>query len=129
VRFYYMVAIIYLPLAWVTRADGHIAAQIFTQYMKPQHRQWLEGVIHVLLCIFMLFLTWQTGREAVKMTIVNEVHQAADAFFWIWPARWYLPIGSALMSVYALTMAVQKLFGEVAEPQGDAPEPLDIGAD
>lgn len=115
VRFYYMVGIIYLPLAWVTRMDGHISAQIFTQYMKPKNRQRLEGAIHVLLFVFMLFLTYQTGHEAIRMTVVNEVHEAADAFFWIWPARWYLPLGSGLMAIYALTMGIQKLFGPVVE--------------
>lgn len=126
VRFYYMVGIIYFPLAWVTRMDGHISAQIFTQYMKPKNRQILEGVIHILLFVFMAFLTYQTGHEAIKMTQVNEVHQAADAFFWIWPARWYLPLGSGLMSIYALTMGIQKLFGEVVETAAPDQKPLAI---
>jgi TRAP-type C4-dicarboxylate transport system permease small subunit len=129
VRFYYMVAIIYFPLAWVTRMDGHIAAQIFTQYMTDKNRQRLEGVIHILLFLFMAVLTWQTGTEAYRMMVINEVHQAADAFFKIWPARWYLPLGSGLMSIYALTMALQKLFGPIVETKGDDVTAMQISVD
>jgi TRAP-type C4-dicarboxylate transport system permease small subunit len=97
--------------------------------MTDKNRQRLEGVIHILLFLFMAVLTWQTGTEAYRMMVINEVHQAADAFFKIWPARWYLPLGSGLMSIYALTMALQKLFGPIVETKGDDVTAMQISVD
>jgi len=38
VTYYYMVACAYFPLAYVTRGDGHISAQIFTQALPRRAR-------------------------------------------------------------------------------------------
>jgi TRAP-type C4-dicarboxylate transport system permease small subunit len=111
VTYYYMVGCAYLPLAYVTRGDGHISAQIFTQALPERARAILEGIILIALGLFMLLVTWQTSVEAVSMTRVGEVYHAIVSIP-KWPARWLLPIGSALMAIYAFLMAVQRLSGE-----------------
>jgi len=122
VTFYYMVACTYLPLAYVTRADGHISAQIFTDYMPARPREILEGVILLCLAAFMVIIVWATTIEAVVMTQVGETHQAATIYLAKWPARWYLPIGSGIMGLYALAMGLRKLMGSgtTTTPAGGA---------
>ena len=114
VAYYYMTALTFFALAYVTRGDGHISAEIFTQNLAPRAREILEGVIALALCIFMLVFTWQTVSEAISMTNAGETHQAARTMVPKWPARWYLPIGTAIMAAYALLLAVQKLSGGAA---------------
>jgi TRAP-type C4-dicarboxylate transport system permease small subunit len=111
VTYYYMVACAYLPLAYVTRGDGHISAQIFTQALPERARALLEAVILIALGLFMLLVTWQTSVEAVSMTRVGEVYHAIVSVP-KWPARWFLPIGSVLMALCAFLLAAGRFGGE-----------------
>ena len=114
VAYYYMAGLIFLALAHVTRTDNHIVAEIFTQNLSPRGREILEGVIALLLCAFMVVVTWQTAVEAVSMTSISEIHQAATMNLPKWPARWFLPVGSALMALCALMIGITKLRGDSA---------------
>jgi TRAP-type C4-dicarboxylate transport system permease small subunit len=124
VAFYYMAGLIFLALAHVTRTNNHIAAEIFTQVLPPRAREILEGVIALALCAFMVIVTWQTAVEAVAMTSISEIHQAATMNLPKWPARWYLPIGSALMAVVALLIGIKKLRGEPITEQPSGPKAM-----
>lgn len=125
VAFYYMACLTYLSLAYVTRADGHIAAEIFTDRMGKRPREILEGVIALALGGYMLVFTWQTAGEALTMTRVGEIQQSATIYLLKWPTRWYLPIGGFLMALAALVIAVGKLAGK---PPAKRPADLNITA-
>jgi TRAP-type C4-dicarboxylate transport system permease small subunit len=112
VGFYYMAGLTFLSLAYVTRADGHISAEIFTQWLSPRALEILIGVIALMLFAYMAIFTWQTAREAMTMMNIGEIYQAARINLPKWPGRWYLPIGGALMAVCALAIGVRKLLGE-----------------
>lgn len=124
--FYYMTASTFFALAYVTRGNGHISAQIFTEFLGGRPRQLLEGAILILLFLFMLLLTWQLTIEASRMTTTGEVHQAATIDVPKWPGRWFLAIGSALMAIYALAAGLRKLLGyEDEETPTEKPATLD----
>jgi len=114
VAFYYMAGLTFLSLAFVTRANGHIAAEVFTDLLSHRTREIIEAVIGIGLFLFMALFAWQTFNEAVTMTRISEVHQAATLLLPKWPPRWFLPGGAALMAVMALLIAVRKLIGEPA---------------
>jgi TRAP-type C4-dicarboxylate transport system permease small subunit len=121
VAYYYMTSVAFLSLAYVTRGNGHIAAEFFTELMSARHREVLEGVIALALGAFMLLLTWQLGREAVTMTLTAEVHQGVTMNLPKWPGRWIMTVGSAIMALGALSMSVQKLLGTgVQAPRASA---------
>jgi TRAP-type C4-dicarboxylate transport system permease small subunit len=111
VAFYYMTSVAFLSLAYVTRGNGHLAAEFFTERMKPRHREILAGVIAIWLGLFMLLLTWQLTQEAVTMTAMAEVHQGVTMNLPKWPGRWIMAIGSAIMMAFSFAIGVQKLFG------------------
>lgn len=116
VAFYYMAGLVFLALAHVTRSNNHIAAEIFTQSLSPRVRDILEGIIALAMALFMAVVTWQTATEAVAMTGVGEIHQAATANLPKWPARWFLPVGSGLMALCALLIGINKLLGHAGTP-------------
>jgi TRAP-type C4-dicarboxylate transport system permease small subunit len=125
--YYYMSAVTFFALGYVTRTDGHISAQFFTAWMPPRAREILEGVIAIVLCAYMVLLVWQTGHEALAMTGVGEVHQAANLYLPKWPPRWFLPIGSAIMALAALAIAIDKLAGRPAgAASGGPPAPAPL---
>lgn len=109
--FYYMTASTFFAFAYVTRGDGHISAQIFTEFLGPRAREILDGCILIFLFLFMLLLTWQQVVEAVSMTAIGEIHQGATVNVPKWPGRWFLAIGSALMALYAVAAGIRKLLG------------------
>jgi TRAP-type C4-dicarboxylate transport system permease small subunit len=121
VAFYYMTSVAFLSLAYVTRSDGHIAAQIFTEALSPRHREILEGAISILLGLFMLLVTWQIGVEAMRMTAMGEIHQGAGINIPKWPGRWIMTIGAFVMALYAFAIGVRKLAG-MGAPSGRAGE-------
>lgn len=123
--YYYMSALVFFSLAYVTRANGHISAEIFTQAMTPRAREILEGAIALALGIFMTVFSWVTFNEAVAMTNIGEVHQAATVLLPKWPPRWFLPIGGGLMALYAFLIAIQKLCGSGEEPGRLEPATVD----
>ena len=119
VAYYYMAGLVFFALAYVTRANGHISAEIFTELLPPRAREILEGTVALALCLFMAVFTWQTFTEATTMTRIEEVHQAATMLLPKWPPRWFLPIGGGLMAIYALLIAIQKIRGSA---RGDQPQ-------
>jgi TRAP-type C4-dicarboxylate transport system permease small subunit len=114
VAYYYMAGLVFFSLAYVTRANGHISAEVFTQMLAPRSREILEACIAFALFGFMALFAWETWREAISMTRIGEIHQAATLYLPKWPPRWFLPVGSAVMALYALLIAVQKFRGEAA---------------
>lgn len=121
VMFYYMAGLTFLSLAFVTRADGHIAAEIFTDYMAPRPRAILEGVIALALGGYMLVFTWQTVGEAITMTHAGEIQQTATIQLPKWPTRWFLPFGGFLMALAAILIGIRKLTGAVVVPKPASP--------
>jgi TRAP-type C4-dicarboxylate transport system permease small subunit len=113
VAYYFMVALTFLPLAHITREDGHLKAEFFTRGLSARGRAILEGIVLLVLFGFMAMLCWQTTLAAIDKTEVGEIIQAAQTTLQVWPARWVLPVGAAVMAIYALTLAVWKLTGEV----------------
>jgi TRAP-type C4-dicarboxylate transport system permease small subunit len=125
VAFYYMTSVAFLSLAYVLRGNGHLAAEFFTERLKPRQRELLEGAILTGLGIFTLVLTWQLYNEAVTMTRIQEVHQGVSFNLPKWPGRWFMTVGSAIMTVAAFSMAVHRLFG-IAENSNAGARPASL---
>lgn len=94
VSFYYMVVIVFLCLGYVELRGEHIRVDLFAQ-MMPQS---LQLVLYQLACVlglvFFGMLFWQSGQDAIDAT--TRAEEAMSNFtFYIWPARWALPVGFA----------------------------------
>jgi TRAP-type C4-dicarboxylate transport system permease small subunit len=97
---WYMVAICYLPWAWLTRHDNHIVAGVFEHIGTPWFGYWIEVVVKVVMLIYVSVFGWQTGLRAMQQTRAGEVWEAAGGFIPIWPSRWILPLSALLMGLY-----------------------------
>ncbi len=92
--YYYMVIVVFLSLGYVELRAEHIRVDLFAQ-MMPQA---VQLALYLLACalglVFFGLLFWQTGKDAISATARAE--EAMSNFtFYIWPARWALPIGFA----------------------------------
>ena len=111
VSHYYMVGVIFWPLAYVQSRRGHFAAEIFTQRLAPQVLVLLEAVVTLVTALLLAFLTWRTAAYAFEFTQVRESVQTAYFTIPTWPSRWFVPLGLGLMALYALVQALQALAG------------------
>ncbi len=120
VSHYYMVGLIYLPLSYVQSRGSHIVAEIFTQNLAARARAILEGGIGLFLFVYVVLFVLTSGREAIEKTIENEFLEATESFIIIWPTRWFVTLGFAVMGLYAIFQAVKSLRSATSggEPSG-----------
>jgi len=118
---WYMVAVCYLPWAWITRTDNHIVAGVFERIGTARFGYWIEIVVKLFMLLYVAVFTWQTFQRAVQQTRAGEVWEAAGGFIPIWPSRWTLPIAAGLMTLYLIL----RIWRDVARGfDPDAREPV-----
>ena len=99
---YYMVGVIFFPLAYVSHHEGHIKVELFTQNMRPRPLAGLEAVIGIIGFVFMVWFCWETVAESIHSTIEREQWETAADLVTIWPSRWVMVAGVVLMTIYLL---------------------------
>lgn len=115
VTYYYMVALVYLPLAFIDRAGGHITADLLSQFLPPRAVKYVDAFFRVLLAVFFLVLFWITLRDAIERTIDGEAVMSAFGPFDVWPSRWSVPVGFGLAGIYTIVLALKQLVDNVSE--------------
>lgn len=108
---WYMVAIAFLPWAWIERRNNHIVAGMFERIGGPRFNFWLGAIVKVCTLAFVALFTWQAGVRAIEHTMAGEVVEAAGGFIPIWPSRWLLPIAGGSMGLYMALRVVADLAG------------------
>ena len=109
VQFYYMVALVFLPIAYIARGEGHICVELFTQKMKPGPRAYLNIFIGVLTLIWLVLIAWYSGEEAITTTLDNELQETGNGFLIVWPGRWFIPAGCAVMALSVLVQLIRDI--------------------
>ena len=111
VTYYYMVGAIFGPLAFVQSHRGHYVAEVFTRRMSRRAAAALDALCLLVTALLLAFLTWRTCAYAWSHTEAREHVQTAYFTIPTWPARWFVPAGLGLMSLYALAQALDWLVG------------------
>jgi len=99
---YYMVAIAYLPWAWLARKDAHIRVEMFTSFAPARFVEWLDIVVKIATVVFLSVFVWRTTLRALDQMRAGEVWQAGTTYISIWPSRWVLPVAGGLMALYLI---------------------------
>jgi TRAP-type C4-dicarboxylate transport system permease small subunit len=103
---YYMVATVFLALAHVQRRRKHIVVEVFTQRLSPAAVARLDSVTSLAAAVFMAVMTWAATLNAMANTRRWEVIEIIDVDLVVWPSRWFVPVGCAVMTVYLLVQTV-----------------------
>ncbi len=111
VSHYYMVGIIFWPLAYVQSRRGHFFAEVFTERMPPLVVRAIDAICMLVTALLLLFLTWRTAAYALEFTEARESVQTAYFTIATWPSRWFVPLGLGLMALYALVQSLQAFAG------------------
>ena len=102
VSYYYMVLAVFLPLAWVERRGEHIRVDLFVQLLPAGAQLALYLFACLLGALFFGAMAWQSTLDALRATRGLETIMS-NYLFYIWPARWALPLGlwAAVLAVLA----------------------------
>jgi TRAP-type C4-dicarboxylate transport system permease small subunit len=110
---YYMVAVAYLPWAWIARNDGHIRVDVFTSFLPPRAIEWVDIGAMILTTAYVSFFVWRATMRATEQYYAGEVWQAGTNYLAIWPSRFVLPVAGMLMVVYLVLRVVADLSAAV----------------
>lgn len=106
---YYMVALVFLPLGLVTRDDGHVVVELFTQGFGPRAMALINGLAGLLALAYIATMTVESAIVAWERTLIREAWESATVDIQVWPARWFLPIGCGLMTLCLMVQVVDNL--------------------
>ena len=120
VEIYYMVMVVFLPFAYVTRTTGQIEVELFTRHLKGRKLAILEVSLGIFILVYMILMTWKTGEDAIEKTLLGEIREAGVSFLLAWPSRWFPPLGSAVMSLVVLVRLIADVRGLASDTSADA---------
>ncbi len=105
---YYMVALVFLPLAQVTMGEGHIKVELFTRRMSSRGIVRLETVIAIVAALYVGAMAVGGVYEALYRTGIKDTLETAGGTLEVWPSRWIVPVGAGLMALCLLYDALVK---------------------
>lgn len=108
---YYMVAVVFLPLAMIERLNGHIVVELVSQHLPRRVQRILIGVVALVSASYFAAFAWQTWGDALKKFAVGEQALGTVAIT-VWPTRFYLPIGCGLIVLVLVHKAFRLFAGD-----------------
>jgi len=106
VQYYYMVAVIFAPLAAVQSKGEHFRAEIVTEQLSVKAVRFLDAAWLAVTVMVLCFLVWCTGAYALSFTKAGASVETGFFTILTWPSRWFVPIGLGLMALYAAFQTV-----------------------
>lgn len=126
---YYMVATIYLPLAYVQSRRRHIVVHQFTDWLPLRGRLIIDAFSALLTMAVLALLAWRGTVEALRATAMDQQTIAGTYSIAAWPPRWLAPLGLGVMSLQALSQSIHDLVAGISAHPGNAAEPTSSDED
>jgi TRAP-type C4-dicarboxylate transport system permease small subunit len=106
---WYMIAVAFLPWAFISRHDGHIVVDLFTRSASREFRFVLDIVVNLVTAGWVVLFAYYTFVRAIQQTRADEVWQAAGFFISVWPSRWLLPLAGFSMGLYLILRVISDI--------------------
>jgi TRAP-type C4-dicarboxylate transport system permease small subunit len=119
-----MVPAVFLPLMFVQMKREHVFVGVVTLGFPVRVQAFLDGAAAIVGALVFVLLTWLGIDKALDATAVWE-YRVAIISVPIWPFRWMIPLGTALLVAQLILTAIYEFgraFGK-DEPAAEA-EPL-----
>ncbi len=116
----FMVACVYLALMSVQRHRENVFVSIASSGLSPRTQALLDAVTAVLALALFLVFTWVAVGKAWDAFLQREF-RIATIMVPIWPFRWLIPVGLALLCAQLVATAVEE-WRRAQAPSGPRPE-------
>ena len=92
---YYMIGVVFLPLAWIETHNRPIVVELFYDRMPPWAKPPLDALGTAASLTFYGFLFWQSVKIALES---YERGEYVDGMWRgvVWPSRFLIPMGLAI---------------------------------
>ena len=95
--------------------------ELFTRGLPRRRLAGLEAVVGLACFCFVVLFVYQTWIAALDSFETNEMWETSDDLITIWPSRFALPVGAALMGIYLIYRIVDDVQIMRGKRTGDAP--------
>lgn len=109
--YYYMVAVVMLPMAFVEFEDDQISVDLLFNHFPAAIRSICLLFTLTLTAGVLTVIAWRTGQDAIRAFRVGEVVMGSREII-VWPARCMLPLGFSLAAIAAGLRAIMLLQGK-----------------
>ncbi|KMK66554.1 TRAP transporter small permease [Puniceibacterium sp. IMCC21224] len=113
VTHYYMIALAFLPLAWLERRRGMVQVEVLEPLMSPALLRLSDRFVALLSTVIYAALAWVTWKTALGNYATGTFVLAQNVAVPTWPAYFLPPLGFALA---AAVTAVRILSPEQDNP-------------
>lgn len=108
VSYWWMILIIFTPLAYTQMRREHIDVSVFVELMPPTHRALTIAATRLLTLFGIGLVGWYGFFYAIEQMQRGEEARGA-VHLWIWPFRFLVPWGMALFALQLLADFVDDL--------------------
>lgn len=112
---YYMVALAFLPLAFVSRTMGQISVDVFVARLPSGARRVTEALGGLLTLAYLGLVTWQAWVSAMRRTALGEFVDLQVAVVPVWPGRWIVPFACGVLFLHVAIRLMRTLGGRGTE--------------
>jgi len=120
---YYMLPIIFFPLALTERNDAHITVEIFVQWLGTFWQRILAVLSWIVSAAVFGILFYQTWLDALDKMRVGTFMMEVDWKIPIWASYFFLPLGFGLaifVLIYRIVVVVTRKKSGLGETQHQA---------
>ncbi len=107
---YYMVALAFIPLAWLERTDGMVSVEIVEPLLGPRSIWLSDKLVALISTVIYGGLAWVTFEASLKTFASGTFVLAQNIPIPTWPAYFLPPLGFALAALVT--------FLRIFEPMG-----------
>jgi len=111
VSFYYMVGLVFLPLAFVETKNEHIDVDLIHAVLPGGGQKALDLIALTLSMVYFALLTYQSGIDALEKYELGE-YTMGIVNVTIWPGRFFLPIGCGTLTLVLLLKLIRRPFSD-----------------
>jgi TRAP-type C4-dicarboxylate transport system permease small subunit len=90
---YYMVALAFIPIAWVEHKGGMVAVELIDGFLPESANRFLDTFVAVFSTLVYAALTWFTWTSAVRNFVTGTYVLVHDIYLPLWPGYFLLPLG------------------------------------
>lgn len=114
VTHYYMVALAFVPLAWLERTGGMVQVEVINGFLSPRLKRYNDLLIALIAMAIYATLAFVTFQAAMRSTAVGQFVMANQTRVVIWPAYWLPPLGFALAAISVALRGLRLTLGSKA---------------
>lgn len=104
---YYMIALAFIPLAWVERGGGMVQVEVIEAFLGERGLDWSNRLVALISTVIYGALAWVTWLTAIKNLHTGTFVMAQNVPVPTWPAYFLVPLGFGLAALTTALRMVQ----------------------